>query len=172
MWDKPDADWRLAKTYGLIHSLQPAAMVGSNHHLKPFDGEDFQMFEKDLPGKNTTGFNGKSEIGALPLETCETMNDAWGYNSNDKKFKTTTQLIQYLVRAAGNNANFLLNVGPMPNGKIQPEFVRAAACHGRMAAQERRIGLWNARRSGDAAAVGRHHAESRKDLRACAGLER
>ena len=50
MWDKPDADWRLAKTYGLIHSLQPAALVGSNHHLKPFDGEDFQMFEKDLPG--------------------------------------------------------------------------------------------------------------------------
>ena len=27
------------------------------------------------------------------------------------------------MRAAGNNANFLLNVGPMPNGKIQPEFV-------------------------------------------------
>ncbi|HMX29029.1 MAG TPA: alpha-L-fucosidase, partial [Blastocatellia bacterium] len=30
----------------------------------------------------------------------------------------------YLVRAAGNNANFLLNVGPMPNGKIQPEFTQ------------------------------------------------
>lgn len=30
--------------------------------------------------------------------------------------------MQYLVKAAGNNANFLLNVGPMPNGKIQPEF--------------------------------------------------
>lgn len=124
MWDRPDADWRLAKTYGLIHSLQPAALVGSNHHLKPFDGEDFQMFEKDLPGKNTTGFSPKSEVGTLPLETCETMNDAWGYNSGDKHFKTTPQLIQYLVKAAGNNANFLLNVGPMPNGKIQPEFVK------------------------------------------------
>ncbi len=123
MWDRPDADWRLAKTYGLIHSLQPAALIGSNHHLKPFDGEDFQMFEKDLPGQNTTGFSDKAEIGNLPLETCETMNDAWGYNSNDKKFKSSTQLIQYLVKAAGNNANFLLNVGPMPTGKIQPEFV-------------------------------------------------
>ena len=29
-----------------------------------------------------------------------------------------------LVRAAGNNANFLLNIGPMPTGKIQPEFVQ------------------------------------------------
>jgi alpha-L-fucosidase len=122
MWDKPDADWRLSKTYGLIHSLQPAAMVGSNHHLKPFDGEDFQMFEKDLPGGRTAEFNSKSEIGALPLETCDTINGAWGYNASDKRFKSSTQLIQYLVKAAGNNANFLLNVGPMPNGRIQPEF--------------------------------------------------
>jgi alpha-L-fucosidase len=123
MWDKPDADWRIAKTYGLIHSLQPAALVGSNHHLKPFDGEDFQMFEKDLPGSKTAEFNAKSEIGNLPLETCDTINGAWGYNAGDKRFKTSTQLIQYVVKAAGNNANFLLNVGPMPTGKIQPEFI-------------------------------------------------
>ncbi len=123
MWDKPNADWKLNTTYSLIHSLQPAALVGSNHHLKPFDGEDFQMFERDLPGKNTAGFSGSSEVGSLPLESCDTMNGAWGYNSNDKKFKTTKQLIQYLAKAAGNNANFLLNVGPMPSGKIQPEFV-------------------------------------------------
>ncbi len=123
MWDKPDADWRIAKTYGLIHSLQPSALVGSNHHLKPFDGEDFQMFEKDLPGSKTAEFNAKSEIGNLPLETCDTINGAWGYNAGDKRFKTSTQLIQYVVKAAGNNANFLLNVGPMPTGKIQPEFI-------------------------------------------------
>ena len=122
MWDKPEADWRLAQTYKLIHDAQPAALVGSNHHKAPIAGEDFQMFEKDLPGANTAGFN-TTEIGALPLETCETINGAWGYNASDKRFKSTKDLIHYLVRAAGNNANFLLNVGPMPNGKIQPEFV-------------------------------------------------
>jgi len=122
-WDKPDAEWRLQQTYSLIHRLQPAAMVGSNHHRKPFDGEDFQMFEKDLPGGRTQGFNDLAEVGALPLETCETINGAWGYNRNDKRFKSTKDLIHYLVRAAGHNANFLLNVGPMPDGRIQPEFV-------------------------------------------------
>ncbi len=122
MWDKPTADWRLEKTYQLIHALQPDALVGSNHHKTPFAGEDFQMFEKDLPGKNTAGFN-TTEIGRLPLETCETLNNSWGYNASDKKFKSTHELIRYLVRAAGYNANFLLNVGPMPTGKIQPEFV-------------------------------------------------
>ena len=122
-WDKKDSDWRLDKTYSLIHRLQPACLVGNNHHLAPFPGEDFQMFEKDLPGQKTTGFNPEQKIGELPFETCETMNNAWGFNLQDKNYKSTKTLIQYLVKAAGYNSNFLLNVGPMPNGKIQPEFV-------------------------------------------------
>ena len=81
------------------------------------------MFEKDLPGHKTAEFNATSEVGQLPLETCDTINNAWGYNKDDKHFKSTVQLIQYLARAAGYNANFLLNIGPMPSGKIQPEFV-------------------------------------------------
>lgn len=123
MWDKKDADWRLEKTYSLIHSLQPGTMVGSNHHQAPISGEDFQMFEKDLPGHNTAGFSAGSKVGELPIETCETINHSWGFNLKDDKNKTPKQLIQYLVKAAGYNANFLLNVGPMPNGKIQPDHV-------------------------------------------------
>jgi len=122
-WDKKDADWRLDKTYGLIHKLQPSCLVGSNHHLATFPGEDFQMFEKDLPGQKTTGFNPEQKIGELPYETCETMNNSWGFNLQDKNYKSTRNLIQYMVKAAGFNSNFLLNVGPMPNGKIQPEFI-------------------------------------------------
>ena len=122
-WDKPDANWRLDRTYNLIHSLQPQTLVGNNHHQAPKPGEDIQMFEKDLPGKNTAGFNADSKIGNLPLETAETMNTSWGYNAGDHNFKSTRDLVQYLVRAAGNNANFLLNIGPRPDGTIQPEFV-------------------------------------------------
>ena len=81
------------------------------------------MFEKDLPGGRSQSFNEDSEVGELPLETCETMNGAWGFNITDRRYKSARDLIRYLVRAAGSNANFLLNVGPMPNGRIQPEFV-------------------------------------------------
>jgi alpha-L-fucosidase len=122
-WDRPDGDWELDRTYSLIHSLQPSALVGNNHHRRPFAGEDFQMFEKDLPGKHTADFNKESEVGTLPLETCETMNRSWGYNQKDKNFKSNRQLIQYLVNAAGANANFLLNIGPKPDGTIQAEFI-------------------------------------------------
>src|SRR5207253_11406921 len=113
----------LARTYALIHQLQPPALVGSNHHKTPFPGEDFQMFEKDLPGGHTTGFNPEQGVSAIPLETAETMNSSWGFNITDHHYKSTADLIRYVVRAAGRNANFLLNVGPMPNGEIQPEFV-------------------------------------------------
>ena len=120
MWDKPDSDWRLGTTYRLIHELQPQAMIGSNHHRTPFKGEDFQMFEKGLPGEDPYSKDGS--VSALSLETCETINNSWGYNENDKRFKSVRDLIHYLVKAAGNNANFLLNVGPKPDGTIQDEF--------------------------------------------------
>ena len=84
MWDKPDADWQLARTYALIHQLQPGALIVSNHHKLPFPGEDYQTFEKDLPGDNTTGWGG-APIGQLPLETSDTMyrGGSWGFNLRD-----------------------------------------------------------------------------------------
>jgi alpha-L-fucosidase len=133
-WDKPDADWRLQKTYRLIHQLQPQALVGNNHHRRPFPGEDFQMFEKDLPGHNTAGFNAEAQVGDLPLEMCETMNNSWGYNADDRHFKSTRDVVHLLVRAAGYDANLLLNVGPRPDGTIQPEFLERL----------REVGEWTA----------------------------
>ncbi|MDZ4656052.1 MAG: alpha-L-fucosidase [Bythopirellula sp.] len=117
-------DWHLRRTYDLIHKLQPACLIGNNHHLAPFAGEDFQMFERDLPGQNKGGHSPDAKIGNLPLETCDTVNGNWGYHAGDNKFKSKKQLIHYLVRAAGNNANFLLNVGPKPDGTIDEESAK------------------------------------------------
>ena len=123
MWDKPDADWRLAETYSLIHKHQPGALIGSNHHKMPYPGEDFMMFERDLPGENSMGFNNTGVSTEVPLEMCETMNGSWGFNLVDQNYKSVETLVHTMVRSAGYGANFLLNTGPMPNGKIQPENV-------------------------------------------------
>ena len=118
VWDHPRSfDWKLEEQYAMIHKLQPSCLIGNNHHRTPYAGEDFQMFERDLPGENKAGFSGQ-DISALPLETCETMNNTWGYNIVDQKYKSTKALIQYLVRAAGKNANLLMNIGPQPNGEL------------------------------------------------------
>jgi len=124
-------DWKYDELYGLIHRLQPACIIGNNHHLDPFDGEDFQMFEKDLPGENKAGLSFQQPSDAMPLETCETMNDSWGYNITDRNFKTVKQVIHLLVNTAGRNANLLLNIGPMPNGEIQKEFADTLAVAGK-----------------------------------------
>ncbi len=131
-WDQLDNDedktqqskinWKYEEIYALIHRLQPQALVGNNHHLSPLSGEDFQMFEKDLPGENKSGLSGQV-VSKLPLETCETINNSWGFNITDRTYKSTKEIIHLLVKAAGYGTNLLLNVGPMPNGEIQPEFV-------------------------------------------------
>ncbi|MEB0263538.1 MULTISPECIES: alpha-L-fucosidase [unclassified Mucilaginibacter] len=129
-WERVEANWHYDEIYALIHKLNPAIMVGNNHHVAVKNGEDFQMFEKDLPGGNTTGFAPSQSIGKLPFETCETINNSWGFNINDRSFKSSKQIIHYLVNDAGRNANFLLNIGPMPNGKIQSEFTDTLAIVG------------------------------------------
>ncbi|MFY0607592.1 MAG: alpha-L-fucosidase [Cyclobacteriaceae bacterium] len=132
-WDKKNTDWHYEEIYQLVHDLQPHCLIGNNHHEGVKPGEDFQMFEKDLPGRATMGFATKAEdIGDLPKEVCETINGSWGFNLKDRKHKSDKELIQYLVKAAGYGSNLLLNVGPMPNGQIQPEHTQALA----------RIGDW------------------------------
>ncbi len=127
-------DWKYDQIYGLIHKLQPNCMIGNNHHLDPINGEDFQMFEQDLPGQNTAGFNFQS-ASTLPLESCITMNDSWGFKINDHHYKTYNEVIKTLVNAAGRNTNLLLNVGPMPNGEIGKEFTDTLALVGKWTKQ-------------------------------------
>jgi alpha-L-fucosidase len=127
-------DWKYDEIYGLIHKLQPNCMIGNNHHLDPINGEDFQMFEQDLPGQNSAGLNFQS-ASVLPLESCITMNDSWGFKINDHHYKTFNEVIKTLVGAAGRNTNLLLNVGPMPNGEIGKEFTDTLALVGKWTKQ-------------------------------------
>lgn len=113
-------DWHYPEIYGLIRKLQPDCLIANNHHGSPFPGEDYQVFERDVPGENKGGFSGAQKVSQLPLETCETINGSWGYNITDNRYKSTAELIRLLVRTAGMGANLLLNVGPMPDGRIDP----------------------------------------------------
>lgn len=123
--DATPFDWQLDEQYALIHRLQPACLVGNNHHMAPNPGEDIQIFERDLPGENKAGFvDEAAEVSRLPLETCETMNGMWGYKIVDQNYKTTRQLVHYLVNTAGKGANLLMNIGPQPNGCLPATAVQ------------------------------------------------
>ena len=119
LWDQPDSfDWRMGELYNYIHTLAPECLIGNNHHHAILDGEDFQMFEKDLPGENLAGMSGGATVSALPLETCETMNNAWGYKVSDQNYKSTRDLVHMLVRTVSKDANLLINIGPMSSGEL------------------------------------------------------
>jgi alpha-L-fucosidase len=120
----------------LIHQLQPAALV-NNRIGVPGDFATPEQFIPDrIPTKSAAdelqGTRKTPETGppSLPApgdfqlwETCQTINDTWAYNKNDRKFKSVKELIQELVEVASKGGNFLLDVGPTPQGTIQPEFV-------------------------------------------------
>ncbi|MBQ8968214.1 MAG: alpha-L-fucosidase [Bacteroidaceae bacterium] len=110
-------DWRMPEFYAYAHSFNPSLLIGNNHHIAPLEGEDFQMFERDLPGENKAGLSGQA-ISQLPLEMCETMNGMWGYKVSDTNYKSADKLIELLVRAAAKGSNLLLNIGPQPNGEL------------------------------------------------------
>lgn len=133
MWDRDELPgglepelWNLDEQYALIHKLQPSCLVGSNHHMDPFEGEDIQIFERDKPGENYAGYS-EQGISVLPLETCQTMNTSWGYRIRDHKYESSDELIKYLVTTAGRNANLLLNIGPRPDGSLPDEALERLA---------------------------------------------
>jgi alpha-L-fucosidase len=115
-------EWHYDEIYKLIHDLQPGCMIVNNHHLAPFPGEDYQTFERDLPGENTGGgYSADAMISPdLPLESNDIIGKSWGYVTNDTINRSTRQLIHLLVRSAGLGANFLLNIGPTPEGEVRP----------------------------------------------------
>lgn len=126
LWNqKPGFDWRLPELYAHIHSLQPACLIANNHHQAAKEGEDIQCFERDVPGENKAGYiSGEIEISRqLPLETCQTMNRTWGYSLTDQNYKSVEEIRALLEAANAKGANLLLNIGPMPSGKLPDKAV-------------------------------------------------
>jgi alpha-L-fucosidase len=120
-WDKPGANWRLRELYDAIHAAQPGALVGNNHHRAPMAGEDFQIFESDLPGENASGLNANARPGDLLMETALPIGEVWGRSTDPGAFKSSEELIRALVGAAGRDANLLVSVAARADGSIPPE---------------------------------------------------
>lgn len=70
---------------------------------------------------NTPEQNTPNEPLPRPWEACYTMGTDWGYKPTNDPHKTGTQVINMLIEIRAKGGNFLLNVGPKPNGEIQIE---------------------------------------------------
>jgi alpha-L-fucosidase len=118
-WHTPGGPIDWSALCARVHELQPGAAVINNHHANPRAGEDVQVWEQDLPLDNPMDL--RRTMPYLPLrEACATVNGSWGYNAQDRAYKSTAELVGLLARAASQDANLLLNVGPDGDGVIPP----------------------------------------------------
>ncbi|MCX7017309.1 MAG: alpha-L-fucosidase, partial [Candidatus Sumerlaeota bacterium] len=101
-------DWDSERLFQEIHALQPNVIINNRAGL-PGD--------YDTPEQRIGGFQIER-----PWETCMTICRQWAWKPGDT-MKSLEQCIQTLVRVVGGDGNFLFNVGPMPDGRIEPRQV-------------------------------------------------
>jgi alpha-L-fucosidase len=100
-------DWQHDKVYSMIRRLQPQVIINGRADMP----EDIHSREGDYAVGN---FDNQH-----PWEHCITLAGAWGYQKT-ARLKPLKDCLQYLVKAAGRDGNLLLNVGPAPDGQIDP----------------------------------------------------
>jgi alpha-L-fucosidase len=117
---KEGDSYNFAGIYDLIHTLQPDAVVTNNHHMLPIDGEDYQVWELDMPGENTFGFN-CPEIGKITKAVWWNLNTGWSYQPGSHNLKSADTILTAKENAEKKESVFMLNIGPRPFGDIHPD---------------------------------------------------
>ena len=113
-------DWQDDQVVGLLRDKQPTIIINDRTDAPA----DFRSREGD-------GALGKFD-NRTPFELCTTIVEGgWGYQKG-AKVKPLAHLLQLLIGAAGRDGNFILNVGPRPDGEIDPPQVERL----------REIGAW------------------------------
>jgi alpha-L-fucosidase len=109
-WDAPDDAWDMKNFRKLLKTWLPDVTL--NSRMKGYG--DYATPEQGIPITPPDGI----------WELCMTMNSAWGYMKNDTKHKSVSQLIRIFIECISMGGNFLLNIGPKPDGTIRKEQVR------------------------------------------------
>ncbi len=131
-WEKTWSHEEGVKLYNYVRSLKPDIIVNNRvdtgrggmagvHDAKKYAG-DFGTPEQEIPATGIPGYD---------WETCMTMNRHWGWNKHDKNFKSNEDLIQKLSDIASKGGNFLLNIGPKPDGTFPEESIRSLEAIGK-----------------------------------------
>jgi len=126
-WEEPWSPAHGERLYHHLKTIQPDLIINNRVGKRRSTGDDAAGGEISVPGDFDTP---EQRIGAFnrdrPWETCMTLCRQWAWKPNDE-MKSLTQCVQTLIRAAGGDGNLLLNVGPMPDGRIEPRQAQRLA---------------------------------------------
>jgi alpha-L-fucosidase len=116
-WERPFDMWRGSELVAHIRSLQPDILL--NDRLYGFG--DYDTPEQFVPPKPPP----------RRWETCLTMNESWGYDPDDRDYKSARRLVHMLAEVRAKGGNLLLNVSPRGDGSLPPEQIERLARVGR-----------------------------------------
>lgn len=115
--------------YAWCRSLQPGVIVNNRvgkdrlgavgKSSGPDAAGDYATPEQQIPA---TGFGP-----GVDWESCMTMNSTWGYVKDDHDWKSTATIVRMLIDCSSKGGNFLLNIGPTPEGLIPEPSVKRLA---------------------------------------------
>jgi alpha-L-fucosidase len=108
-WPLTAEGWESLKMNQMVRKLQPDIVINNRSRVP----EDF-----DTPEQRIEASKGRN------WESCMTMNDSWGYHKADDNWKSARQCLRNLITCARLGGNYLLNIGPMPDGSVPPESVK------------------------------------------------
>jgi alpha-L-fucosidase len=116
-WPLDAQGWESEKMNQMVFQLQPGIIVNNRNKLPG----DFSTPEQRI----------QAEKQGRAWESCMTMNDSWGYHSADDDWKTPKTIVRNLITCARGGGNYLLNIGPKPDGSIPEESVRIMTAVGK-----------------------------------------
>jgi alpha-L-fucosidase len=120
-WDGGTIPWDQEATYRLVRAAQPAIVV--NNRLDCSSGG--LSADRDI-GPHADYLTPEQVIGGYndrrPWETCMTLGTQWSWKPDDK-IKSVDEVVRILAGCAGGDGNLLLDVGPMPDGRIEPRQI-------------------------------------------------
>ncbi len=108
-WPLSAAGWESERMNEMVFELQPGIIVNNRNGLEG----DFSTPEQNV----------EAAPEGRAWESCMTLNDSWGFNRGDDSWKSPKTIVGNLANCARNGGNYLLNIGPKPDGSIPEETV-------------------------------------------------
>jgi alpha-L-fucosidase len=109
-WPLDANGWESERMNAMVFELQPEIIVNNRNKLPGDFSTPEQRIEAATSGR--------------AWEACMTLNDSWGYQRADDDWKSSRTVVRNLIQCARDGGNYLLNIGPKPDGSIPEESVR------------------------------------------------
>ena len=116
-WPLDAKGWESERMNKMVFELQPDIIVNNRNHLPG----DFSTPEQKIVAET----NGRA------WESCMTLNDSWGYQRADDNWKSAKTIVRNLITCARDDGNYLLNIGPRPDGSVPEPSVEVLTEVGR-----------------------------------------